>query len=245
MGWTPEVISSILNHTSADSAEVCGFVLSCSNEQTYCPCRNVSAVPADSFEISADDWIKAEEKGDVIAIVHSHPRGEPYLSGADRLAQNQSGLPWLLAVSGQVKHFRFAPLLRGRSFNYGNMDCYTLARDAFMLMGVEFRDHPRTDIDKDVQLNSFVCNLPDGGFYRVRQDELKEGDVILTAYCNAPNHIALYLGQGEILHHALDQMSRREPYRSGLQRITHSVWRHSHWKDGMIQAVKNDLENLM
>nr|WP_284676055.1 Mov34/MPN/PAD-1 family protein [Neisseria subflava] len=39
-----------------------------------------------------------QKYGKIIAVVHSHPNGEPFLSGADRQMQIQTGLPWILRL---------------------------------------------------------------------------------------------------------------------------------------------------
>jgi len=52
----------ILNHAKqCGEAECCGLVI---DNKTYMPCNNISTTPTKTFEISPDDWIKAEEKGD-------------------------------------------------------------------------------------------------------------------------------------------------------------------------------------
>ena len=239
MKLTKQTKIDILKHAKEAAAhESCGFVVVSGRKQSYKTCTNVAVLPQDAFEIDAADWVDVD--GDVIAIVHSHPRNEPYLSGADRKAQQQSGLTWALVTSSDVKLFRFAPLLRGRKFDYGTADCFTLIRDAFMLCGIDFRDHPRTDIDCDAHACSFEQNLPDGGFIRIH-DGLQAGDVVLTAQNGVANHAALYLGGGEIVHHVLDHLSRVEPYGKYWQRMTHSVWRHSDWRPEMLEAIRNDI----
>ena len=239
MKLTKQTQSNILKHAQeAAPNESCGFVVLTGRKQSYHSCENVATLPQDTFEIPADAWIGLE--GEIVAVVHNHPRNEPYLSAADRKSQHQSELPWALATDGAVKLFRFAPLLRGRVFAYGTADCFTLVRDAFMLCGIEFRDHPRTDMDADAAAGSFEQNLPDGGFLRV-QDGLQAGDVVLTAQNGVANHAALYLGGGEMLHHAFDHLSRVEPYSKYWQRMTHSVWRHKNWRPEMLEAIKNDI----
>lgn len=241
MKLTKKVQGLIKTHAADSKTEICGFVVQSKRIQTYYPCTNVSALPKESFEISSDDWIAAEKQGEVIAIVHSHPNNEPYLSGADRVAQHQSKLPWVLVIEGEIKTFRYAPLLRGRVFEYGTQDCFTLIRDAFMLAGIEFRDHQRIDINYDAEIHSFENNLPDGGFSKVQ--DLQVGDVILTAYSNIPAHVLLYIGHGEVIHHKVDRLSGKEVYTEALRRRTDSIWRHKDWQPDMIVAIKNDLEN--
>ncbi len=46
--------------------------------------------------MSPEDWLQAEMQGEIVALVHSHPGGLPWLSEADRRLQVQSDLPWWL-----------------------------------------------------------------------------------------------------------------------------------------------------
>lgn len=237
-----QVEQEILAHAAATAPhECCGLVLRVGSKQVYQPCSNVAADPTAHFEIAADDWIQAEETGTVVAVVHSHPQGERFLSGADRQVQVQQGLPWLLVVDDGIRAFRPCPHLRGRVFDYGVNDCFTLIRDAYHLAGIEFRDHPRTDIDADAAADSFVRYLPDGGFKQVSNDNLQVGDVVLTAMGGHANHAMLYLGNQEVLHHAYEQLSRRERYGAFWQDHTHSVWRHQEWQPEMLAAIEADL----
>jgi len=81
----------------------------------------------------------------------------------------------------------------------------------------------------------------EAGFARAR--DLQPGDVILTEFDGLASHVLLYLGNGEMLHHAFGQLSRRDGYGPYWQRHTHSIWRHRQWQPEMLQAIKNDLEH--
>ena len=180
-------------------------------------------------------------QGEVCAIVHSHPQGEPWLSGADRQMQAANGLPWVLAVSGSLKVFAPVPHLRGRVFEYGRFDCYSLLVDAYHLAGIDLPLVQRGDIDDDAAQGRFLAMASAAGFARVR--DLQPGDVVLTEFDGLASHVLLYLGSGEMLHHAFGQLSRRDGYGPYWQRHTHSIWRHRQWQPEMLQAVLNDLEH--
>src|SRR5699024_328094 len=129
-----------------------------------------------SFEISPDDWIKAESLGKITAIVHSHPHGLPILSEADQIMQQQSGVDWWLVCDGNVFKFRYLTPLLGRQFLHGVMDCYTLFRDAYHLCGYALPDFHRPNLWWEKGENLYVDNMTEHGFYRV--DEPQEGDVV-------------------------------------------------------------------
>lgn len=233
----------ILNYAELEMPhEMCGFIVFNYDGLVFLPVTNRAAAPDETFEISPDDWLLAEQAGEIVAVVHSHPDGELFLSGADRQMQVHSGLPWLLATQGRLKLFRCCAHLRGRVFEYGKSDCGTLVRDAFMLAGIDLPDHARTEIDADAAAGYWIGHLQACGFRRLADTaEIRPGDVVLTALGGQANHAAFYLGNGEILHHAYGRLSCREPYNGYWRDCTHSVWRYPGWMPEMMQAIENDL----
>src|SRR3546814_13788378 len=60
-----------------------------------------------------------------------------------------------------------------------------------------------------------------------RAKDLRPGDVLCMAIGEGnPNHMALYVGEGEILHHLTNRLSTREPYRDFWRTLTCYVLRH-------------------
>lgn len=221
--------------------EMCGAIADIYDKgRRFFAIDNIAENPEETFEMNPKGWQALAADGEIVAVVHSHPNGEPFLSGADRQMQIQTGLPWVLAVGGRLKQFRCCPHLRGRVFEYGKADCGALIRDAFMLMGFDLPDRKRGDIDDDAEHEYLRKHFERVGFVRV-SDGLLGGDVILTSYGGHANHAALYLGDGQILHHAYNQLSRREPFNQWWSERVHSVWRYPGFEPEMLQAVENDL----
>lgn len=221
--------------------EICGAIADIHDKgRRFFAIDNIAENPEETFEMNPKGWQALAADGEIVAVVHSHPNGEPFLSGADRQMQIQTGLPWVLAVGGRLKQFRCCPHLRGRVFEYGKADCGALIRDAFMLMGIDLPDHKRGDIDDDAEHEYLRKHFERVGFVRV-SDGLRGGDVILTSYGGHANHAALYLGDGQILHHAYNQLSRREPFNQWWAERIDSVWRLPEFEPEMLQAVENDL----
>ncbi|GAA3704422.1 C40 family peptidase [Oceanisphaera sediminis] len=233
----------ILAHAQAVApAECCGLVVATAEGERYYPADNIS-VMTDTFEIDPADWIKAELAGDIIAVVHSHPTGPAALSIADRVGQRNTGLPWWLAVNDEIRRFRnVAPLLE-RQFEHGRTDCYTLIRDAYHLSGLELTDYPRTDDWWSAGDDLYLDNIRREGFVRVGPAAPPQlGDVVLiclggTKAC----HGAIYLGDGYLLHHPVNRLSKRDLYSGYWQRQTHSIWRHKQWQQCDFTAISNDL----
>ncbi|MBB2350906.1 phage tail protein, partial [Escherichia sp. 92.1228] len=148
-------------------AESCGFVVRTSEGERYFPCVNISGEPEDYFQMAPEDWLRAEMQGEIVALVHSHPGGLPWLSEADRRLQVQSDLPWWLVCRGAIHKFRCVPHLTGRRFEHGVTDCYTLFRDAYHLAGIEMPDFHREDDWWRNGQNLYLDNLEATGLYQV------------------------------------------------------------------------------
>ncbi|WP_247172408.1 C40 family peptidase, partial [Escherichia coli] len=75
--------SAILAHARRCApAESCGFVVRTPEGERYFPCVNISGEPEAYFRMSPEDWLQAEMQGEIVALVHSHPGGLPWLSEA-------------------------------------------------------------------------------------------------------------------------------------------------------------------
>ncbi len=103
--------SAILAHARRCApAESCGFVISTPEGERYIPCVNISAEPEAYFRIAPEDWLRAEMQGEIVALVHSHPGGLPWLSEADRRLQIKkrtalvAGLPGVTFINSAVCH---------------------------------------------------------------------------------------------------------------------------------------------
>ncbi|HAF8817975.1 TPA: phage tail protein, partial [Salmonella enterica] len=86
-----DVNDAILAHTRRCApAESCGYVVRTARGVRYFPCENLSAEPTLYFRISPKEYLKALAAGEVVALVHSHPGGLPFLSSGDRTIQLQT-----------------------------------------------------------------------------------------------------------------------------------------------------------
>ncbi|APK69505.1 phage tail protein [Escherichia coli] len=238
-----ETESAILAHARRCApAESCGFVVRTPEGERYFPCVNISGEPEEYFRMSPEDWLRAEMQGEIVALVHSHPGGLPWLSETDRRLQVQSDLPWWLVCRGAIHKFRCVPHLSGRRFEHGVTDCYTLFRDAYHLAGIEMPDFHREDDWWRNGQNLYLDNLEATGLYQVPLSAAQPGDVLLCCFgSSVPNHAAIYCGDSELLHHIPEQLSKRERYTDKWQRRTHSLWRHRAWHASAFTGIYNDL----
>lgn len=213
------VKSHIIQHAAAqDPRECCGLVIIHKGKQQYYPCNNLG-VGTDNFVLDPEDYAKADERGEIIAVIHSHPNMSAKPSQADLVACEASGLPWFilgtpsliweyLEPSGYV-----APLV-GRKWSHGVLDCYAIIRDWYKQeRNIDLPDFERSDEWWKNGQNLYLDNILQVGFKPIKQDQLQEGDVILMAIgSSVPNHGALYLGDGIILHHIQNRLSTREVF---------------------------------
>ena len=69
--------------------------------------------------------------------------------------------------------------------------------------------------------NLYLDNLEATGLYQVPLSSAQPGDVLLCCFgSSVPNHAAIYCGDGELLHHIPEQLSKRERYTDKWQRRT-------------------------
>ncbi|VTR60928.1 Uncharacterised protein [Serratia fonticola] len=69
-----EIMQAICEHAAAEYPnESCGFVVQNGRKARYLPCRNVAENALDNFVISPQEYAQAEDQGEIIRIIHSHP----------------------------------------------------------------------------------------------------------------------------------------------------------------------------
>ncbi len=114
--------------------------------------------------------------------------------------------------------------------------------DAYHLAGIEMPDFHREDDWWRHGQNLYLDNLEATGLYQVPLSSAQPGDVLLCCFgSSVPNHAAIYCGDGELLHHIPEQLSKRERYTDKWQRRTHSLWRHRAWRASAFTGICNDL----
>jgi cell wall-associated NlpC family hydrolase len=185
-------------------------------------------VGTDQFVIHPEDYAKADEQGQIVAVVHSHPGLPPEPSQADRVACEASGMPWHIVSVPSVAWVSMEP--SGYVAPLVGRDCYALVRDWFRAeRGVELPNFARFDDWWKRGENLYLENFAQAGFFPVDADELKVGDCFLMQVASpVPNHAAVYLGDGLILHHLQGRLSSRDVYGGYWQKVTTHILRHGH-----------------
>lgn len=220
--------------------EACGLVVVIKGKERYVPCRNIAPNPLAHFMLCPQDYAAAEDEGDIVAVAHTHPNAPPTPSDADRTGCEESELPWYILsivqdADGPVEVREMeridpsgyvAPLVR-RKFVHGVHDCYTIIRDWYKQeRGIDLPNFHRDDEWWNNGGNLYVENFPRAGFVEVPFPP-QVGDVILmTIRSDVPNHAAVYVGNGDILHHMYGRLSTRDVYGGYWAEVTTKLLRY-------------------
>jgi proteasome lid subunit RPN8/RPN11 len=223
-----EQLPAILEHAkSTYPSEACGLVIVRKGRARYVPCRNLSATPWEHFVIDPVQVVEAEEEGEIIAVVHSHPTGSPKPQQPDLVGCESTGIPWLIVNPKTEAYHYFTPTgyvapIVGRQFCFGTLDCYALARDWYkQVRGVDLPDFERHDKFWLRGENLFLDNFAKAGFVSIPFSQVKEGDAILQQIASPlPNHCGILLGDGTFLHHAQGRLSSRDVYGDYWRKVT-------------------------
>lgn len=234
MNLTAALRGEILQHAKErDPQEMCGLIHVVKGKHRYYRCANIALTPDEHFIMDPADYAAAEDLGEIIAVVHSHPTTRPDPSPADQLSCNRTGLPWVI-VNPKTEQWGYCepcdyelPYV-GRQFVFGIVDCYTLLRDWYRReWGLMLDDFPRRDRFWERGENLYVDNFKSQGFRQVSLDELQRGDGILMQLgADLPNHGAIYLGDQQILHHVQGRLSSRDVYGGYYVKNTAMALRH-------------------
>lgn len=238
---TPENKALFLEHARQVSPrEACGLIIIEKGRERLVICQNVADESTDQFEISTKDYVAAELRGEVVAVVHSHPKTNPLPSEADRVACEATGLEWhiVATITGDWHSFRpsgyKAPLV-GRTWAHGLLDCYSLVRDYYAEeLGIQLPDFDRAAEWWHKGFNLYIENFEKAGFVEVKDGSLKKHDVILMQVPRSPvtNHAAVFLGNDKILHHIYKRLSSREIYSGMWAKCTTKIVRHIKLENG-------------
>jgi proteasome lid subunit RPN8/RPN11 len=214
--------------------EVCGFIATDGKHQRAFRSPNLSSEPAGFFRTCPKAWRRVEDKGwEIIGIYHSHVNEPPTPSLGDKAQAESKKLPFVIVgmpteVWGSYIPTGFEIPLIGRPFVYGALDCRILHRDYYKrVLGIHLPEFEYEDDWWEHGKDLFVKNYKKAGFVRV--GDLRKHDTLFIQIppSEVANHCAVYLGDGEIMHHLAGRISNREPYLLG----------HGYGRPGVLRMI--------
>ena len=232
MTWKQD---ALIHAKEQDPKESCGLLINIKGKEKYFRCKNLSTYSQQCFIIVPEDFIKAEESGNILAVVHSHPITQPIASQADMIGCENSNLPWHIVNPkteewGYYQPNGYKPALIGRPWVWGITDCWSLVRDWYKEeKNIILRDWDRPSTPQQfLEKPLFECSALQTGFRELEpNDKLKNGDVLLMSILSSTlNHVAIFL-DGDVLHHLADRISCKEPYNEWLFKCTGKRYRYA------------------
>ncbi len=201
------ILAAVRKHAAEEyPRECCGLIVRVGRAQRYYPCTNTASAPGEEFRIAPEQYAEAEDVGQIIGVVHSHPDATSRPSAADVAMCNASGLPWWI-LSWPEGDLRLVtpvdqvPLL-GRAFVHGVQDCWQVCADWYAREhGLEFERFEREDgwWERADGPSLYEEQFEAAGFYPV--DRPERGDMIVMEVGRTfrPNHAGIYLGTEPLL----------------------------------------------
>lgn len=122
--------------------------------------------------------------------------------------------------------------LIGRPFtDIGGLDCFALHRDFHKdNFGIEIANYARPHDWSSNKLDLIRLSYPREGFEMLSQwttKDLRPADTLaMTIGEGAPNHLAIFLGDNQILHHLYGRLSSVEQFRDFWRNHTSFILRH-------------------
>ena len=237
MKLSKTIREAALSHAKEEfPKEAVGIVHVVKGRNRYFPCKNLAEDPTEHFILNPDDYIAAEDKGEITAIIHSHPGTNHSPSTADKVACEKSGIPWFIVNPQTELWSEYNPIgfelpYVGREFSHGLIDCYSLCRDWYKKeFKLDLKDYERRDDWWHKGENLYLENFKKEGFHEIAPEKLSEleyGDAILMCIESpVPNHAAIYLGSQLILHHVQGRLSSRDVYGGYYYKATAACLRH-------------------
>ena len=232
MNWKEK---ALLHAKNQEPKESCGLLVNIKGKERYYPCENLSLSHYQEFILNPEDYVKADNLGEIMAIVHSHPSTPPIPSQADKISCEHSKLPWYIVNPkteqwGECIPEGYVPDLIGRPWVWGITDCWSLVVDWYKQeKNIELKDYERLMTPEEFLNNPlFEKYAKNTGFRELAKEEaLQKGDVLLMSILHPTlNHVAIFLGD-MVLHHLADRLSCREPYSEWLLKCTGKRYRYA------------------
>ena len=91
MSWQDDALVHAKDQNPKESV---GLLLNIRGKKRYYPCENLAITSYQEFILNPEDYVKADNLGDIVAGIHSHPISSPEPSQADNVSCERRNLPW-------------------------------------------------------------------------------------------------------------------------------------------------------
>ena len=217
--------------------EACGLLAIIKGKETFWPCKNLAEGKFEFFILDPDDWAECEDTGEVIGVIHSHPKGSATPSDTDRAACEHLGFPYYIYSIAHDHWESFkptgwkAPSLIGRKFIWGKYDCWAIVTDWLKEnknINIKYWKRPKK-IRDFINNPEFEFALPKLNFVRQSNNKnIQVGDVLLfQSVTGNLDHVAVYIGDNMILNHNIKGLSCRELFDLKYQQALRGIYRYA------------------
>tara|TARA_R100000664_G_C2757250_1_gene145403 strand:+ start:1888 stop:2625 length:738 start_codon:yes stop_codon:yes gene_type:complete len=242
MNLETTIKQSIREHALEEKPkECCGLLIERKAVKEIYPCRNSSEQPTQHFSINPSDYVKASARGKIKAVYHSHNSGNEKFSVNDMFNSRAHKLNYILynTVKNSFSFFDFKKnktFLYNRIFKIGKSDCYTIVKEYYEELGIKLEGENTLGDDWYKKNPNLIAELfklnetnPDLPILELPPNsELKEHDVIVFEFIKGagPNHVAVYLGDGNMIHHPRNKYPCIEALNPIYQKKMYKIYRH-------------------
>lgn len=220
--------------------EACGVFVEKNTEQVFVALENQLVAGNEDFEVLTRHYNEAVGDGKAIAFVHSHTNGNDQNTLHDRAQCRAMRVPWLTLVLPQQKWLELHPEdvslpILERPWNYGLLDCYTIVKDVFGVLGITLNDYPRAPIHEwntNPAWDQYAENYEKEGFVEVFDGPQPYDLLFMKARSQRHdvtgkiNHAGVMWLDGEFIHHPLGAKSRKELWDGYWRQVTCKIVRH-------------------
>lgn len=212
------ILDQMFDHAAERiSEEVCGLIISNGVKSVVLRGSNVARNKRLHFDLDPDIFFRIPEGWEAVASYHSHPDGIVTPSEADKVACEGSAMPMHIVSADNRAHCEIkptgyrSPYLK-RPYVFGVHDCWSLVKDWYEWeLGIElpsFSDQRKPFVSGELV---YVSNIEKAGFVEVGDMPVQHGDLMLIQVGpTGPNHGAIWLDSGRILHHLVDRVSKED-----------------------------------
>jgi len=206
--------------------EACGLIVASGNKSRLIECRNISAYPQHQFLIDPKSYAEAVEAGEIVAVWHSHIDIPNTPTEADKQDCEMHQMPWFITSVCKTEDgfvtsepYKLEPSgyeapYEGRPYVFGVFDCWAVIRDYYRReFEIELEDFNRVEFFWLKGIDVIGKNWENAGFKLVTDDSYQVGDLFLIQNsASIINHVAMYVGNDQILHHCHNRLSKKDMY---------------------------------